>query len=80
MALAGPNCSAMPPTAVATIGKPSVAASIAATGSPSQADASTKTSQAAMTARASGRKPASTTWSFSPSSSRRVAISRSSGP
>ena len=59
----GPNCSAMPPTAVATIGRPRAAASIAATGRPSQADASTKTSQAAMTARASGRKPASTTWS-----------------
>ena len=45
----GPNCSAIPPTAVATIGRPSAAASITATGRPSHADASTKTSHAAMT-------------------------------
>ncbi len=55
--------SAMPPTSVATMGRPSASASISATGNPSHCEASVKMSHAPITRTASSRNPVRITFS-----------------
>ena len=75
-----PKTSLMPPTSVATTGRPSVSASSIAIGSPSWCDARQKTSNADITRTASARYPVNRKRSPSPRSAWSARNSASSGP